>query len=166
MSQSTLDVFYGKNAAENERREAEDMRREGGEAQPSPETPETPDSQLKIARRRIIRNPDGTIDEILEAPGRPRIIIHRRPGVKIFREPVKCPITDCNVYFGTDYDLRCHLETHWKPLKNGGGEWIPSEAVPDLRRALLNAEFIVKGRYEYRFAAEGRIIIRKPRVIF
>ena len=163
MSQSTLDVFYEKNAAENERREAEDMRREGGEAQPSPETP---DSQPKIVRRRIVRKRDGTIYEIIEAPGRPRIIIHRRPGVKIFREPVKCPVKGCNVYFATDYDLRCHLETHWKPLKNGGGEWIPSEALPDLRRALLNAEFIVKGRYEYRLASEGRIIIRKSRTIF
>jgi len=163
MSQSTLDIFYGKTGAQDEKREAKDMRREGGEAQPSPETP---DSQPKITKRRIIRKPDGTIDEILEAPGRPRIIIHRRPGVKIFREPVKCPVKGCNVYFATDYDLRCHLETHWKPLKNGGGEWIPSDAVPDLRRALLNAEFIVKGKYEYRLAAEGRIIIRKPRTIF
>ena len=67
MSQSTLDAFYGRNAADDERREAEDMRREGGEAQPSPETP---DSQPKI-----IKKPDGTIDKILEAPGRPRIII-------------------------------------------------------------------------------------------
>jgi len=64
------------------------------------------------------------------------------------------------------HDLRCHVETHWKPLRNGGGEWIPSEALPDLRRILLNAEFIVKGRYEYRLAAEGKIIIRKPRTIF
>ena len=35
-----------------------------------------------------------------------------------------------------------------------------------LRRALLNSEFIVKGGYEYRLTAEGRIIIRKPSTIF
>ena len=75
------------------------------------------------------------------------------------------PADNCNAYFATDYDLRFHLETHWKPLKNGGGQWIEAEVFPDLRNALINAEFMVKGRYEYRLAAEGRIIIRKPRTI-
>ena len=124
-----------------------------------------PQPEAKFTKR-IVRNPNGIIDEVLEAPGKPKIMIHKRPRVKIFREPVKCPVKGCNVYFATDYDLRCHVETHWKPLRNGGGEWIPSEAAPDLRRILLNAEFIVKGRYEYRLAAEGKIIIRKPRTIF
>ena len=164
MSQTSLDAFYKKPSAEDERRDSERMRRESGEVQPSKEMLDT---QLKAEfTKRIIRKPGGTIYEIIEAPGKPKIMIHKRPRVKIFREPVKCPVKGCNVYFATDYDLRCHLETHWKPLKNGGGEWIPSEALPDLRRALLNAEFIVKGRYEYRLAAEGRIIIRKPRTVF
>jgi len=163
MSQSTLDAFYGRNAAEDERREAEDAGREGGEAQPSPETS---NSQLKVkVTRRVIRKLDGTIYENIEALGRPRIIIHGQSGVKIVEELIKCPIKDCNVYFATDYDLQCHLETHRKPLKNGGGEWIPSETLPDMKRTLLNAEFIVKGRYEYKLASEDKIIIRRPRTI-
>ena len=162
MSQVSLDIFYGRGAAENEGKSSEKMQKEGEETKPSPEAAS---SRLEArAARRIIRNPDGTIDEIFEAQGRPKIIIHRRPGVRAFREHVKCPL--CNAYFATDYDLQCHVKTHWKPLRSGGGEWIPSEAAPDLGRALLNAEFIVKGRYEYRFAAEGRIIIRRPRSIF
>ena len=164
MSQTSLNAFYKKPSAEDEKRDSENKRRESGEVQSSKETLDT-QPEAKFTKR-IIRNPDGTIDEILEAPGKPKIIIHKRPGIRFFSEPVKCPVKDCNAYFATDYDLRCHVETHWKPLHNGGGEWIPSEAVPDLRRALLNAEFIVKGRYEYRFAAEGRIIIRKPRILF
>ena len=63
-----------------------------------------PQSEAKFTKR-IVRNPNGTIDEVLEAPGKPKIIIHKRPRVKIFREPVKCPVKGCNVYFATDFGI-------------------------------------------------------------
>jgi len=116
-------------------------------------------------RREVIRKRDGSVIEIVKEPGKSTIVHHRRPSIKIFHEPVKCPLYDCNVYFATDYDLQFHLETHWKPLKNGG-EWIEAEVFPNLRNALMNAKFILKGKHEYRLAAEGRIIIRKQRTVF
>ena len=125
-----------------------------------------PETEGQKDERKVLRNPDGSVTEVIEAPGKPKIIIHRRPGMRIFGEPVKCPLGDCNMYFATDYDLRCHLEMHWKPLKNGGGEWIESEAFPYLCRALLNAKYVIRGEYEYRLTADGKIIVRKKRTLF
>ena len=159
MAQYTLDTYVKDEETASQER---DGQAEEPPSKPSLKPPK-PKAEMQKAERKVTRNPDGTLKEIVKAPDGPRITIYKRPGVRLFKEPVKCPLTSCNVYFASDYDLRCHLETHWQPLKNGGGEWIRAEAYPHLRRALLNAEYIIQGKREYRLSTDGKVIFRRER---
>ena len=170
MEQSTLESFLGIEKTRQKKPEPEE--RISSSKQPRKFTPEKPrgDTSPKAASRppkkTVYKRPNGVVVTIVKAPGKPTIIYHDRPGIKLFKEPVKCPVPDCNIYFHSDYDLNCHIETHWRPLKNWEGEWIAAAALPSIRQALMNAEYIIRGLYEYRLAAGGKIIIRKKRTLF
>ena len=81
----------------------------------------------------------------------PKIIYYSEAGRK-------CPL--CNCFFFTNIDYNAHLETHWKPTKNGKGEWLPAEGDPDLAKMLNIVGTLVKGGYRYTLIADGKIIYR------
>jgi len=94
MSQSTLDAFWKETSTggEAEKPSGGSRSKPAGERDDAAHTPPEPKPELKVERR-VVRNPDGSIDEIVETPGKPTIIFHKRPGVRIFREHVNCPLT-------------------------------------------------------------------------
>jgi len=174
VEQSTLESFLGVEKTKRGRSEPEEEPSIPKQSphKRAPEKPKksrgnvAPKAAFRQPEKTVYRRPDGIVVTTIKAPGKPTIRYYERPGIKLFKEPVKCPLPNCNIYFHSDYDLNCHIETHWRPLKNWDGEWIDAAALPSIRHALMNAEYIIRGKYEYRLAAEGRIIIRKKRTLF
>jgi len=116
MGQSSLDVFCEERPAGNERSSREETEDRSGKEQGSAREGFSGAERRLVER--VVRKAEGVVDEIYEGPDGAKIVFHRKPGVKSFREPVKCPVANCNAFLASDYDLRRHLETHWKPLKN------------------------------------------------
>jgi len=70
---------------------------------------------------------------------------------------IKCP--RCNTFFFSKKDLEEHMKTHWRPVANGRGEWMPANEDPYLKALLMNNGRIVRGGYEYTLI-DNRIIYR------
>jgi hypothetical protein len=75
-------------------------------------------------------------------------------GVKV----IKCRYCACQFFSQTDYES--HLKTHWKPAKNGEGEWMPSETDSYLTSRIRNSGSLVLGGYRYSLIGDGKILYR------
>lgn len=74
-----------------------------------------------------------------------------------YKIPRKCPICPCCFFTSVDYEA--HMETHWRPARNGNGEWLPAEAAPDLARMINLVGTLIKDGYKY-VLIDNKIIYR------
>jgi len=114
VEQSTLESFLGIEKTKQKKPEPEE--RISPSRQPREFTPEKPrgDAFQKAASRppkkTVYKRPNGVVVTIVEAPGKPTIIHHDRPGIKLFKEPVKCPVPDCKTFQGASEVSRSRLQ--------------------------------------------------------
>ena len=70
---------------------------------------------------------------------------------------IKCRYCDCCFFGKVDYEN--HLKTHWKPAKNGEGEWMLCELDSYLTTRIRNVGSLVLGGYRYSLI-DNRILYR------
>jgi len=82
-----------------------------------------------------------------------KTLIHTAHGLK------KCP--SCNTWFFHERDRQAHVQTHWRPTRNGEGEWMPSENDTYLTQLIRNVGTLVQDGYRYMLIHGEQTIYRK-----
>ncbi len=75
----------------------------------------------------------------------------------------KCKYCSCR--FSNNYDLRCHLQSHWRKTKSGKGEILASELDPVLAARISAVGNLVEGQYRYVLLNNGKLIFRTREII-